>query len=67
HYHGVSVDAADITHRFIEEGELDLNLNTWLLAAKYLELKAKVVKKDIERLDMVSLPAVVWREDGDVF
>ncbi len=67
HYHGVSVDAADITHRFIEEGELDLNLNTWLLAAKYLELKAKVVKKDIERLDMVSLPAVVWREDGEHF
>ncbi len=60
HYHGVSVDAADITHRFIEEGELDSQFK-YMAAAKHLELKAKVVKKDIERLDMVSLPAVAWR------
>ncbi|WP_414201576.1 cysteine peptidase family C39 domain-containing protein [Pseudomonas sp. F1_0610] len=44
-----------------------MNLNTWLLAAKHLELKAKVVKKDIERLEMVSLPSVVLCENGEHF
>lgn len=64
-YHGVAVNPADITHRFASNG--DLNMQEWLLAAKDLGLKAKMVKHDIKRLSLLSLPALVWREDGQHF
>ncbi|HFU0365613.1 TPA: type I secretion system permease/ATPase, partial [Vibrio parahaemolyticus] len=40
---------------------------SWLLAAKSLELKVKPVKKTVERLNFIYLPALVWREDGHHF
>lgn len=65
HYHGIAVNPADITHKYTEKE--DLNVEQWLLAAKDLGLKAKLVKHRIERLSLVALPAVVWREDGQHF
>ena len=66
HYHGIAINPADITHRFTES--TDLSMTEWLLAAKDLGLKAKRVhKKDISRLKMLALPALVWRDDGQHF
>ncbi|HHG3169076.1 TPA: type I secretion system permease/ATPase, partial [Vibrio parahaemolyticus] len=44
-----------------------LDLTSWLLAAKSLELKVKPVKKTVDRLNFIYLPALVWREDGHHF
>lgn len=65
HFHGVAANPADIAHRFMS-GD-DLNVNEWLLAAKELGLKAKLVKHDIPRLSLLALPALVWRDDGQHF
>ncbi|MDF7676667.1 type I secretion system permease/ATPase [Neisseriaceae bacterium ESL0693] len=65
HYHGVAVNQADIAHRFASQD--DLNQQEWLLAAKDLGLKARLVKHNVDRLSLVSLPALVWQEDGQHF
>lgn len=66
-YHGISVDMDDILHRFSKGDQQVLDCQSWLLAAKDIGLKAKLIKKDISRLDMVALPAVVWSEDDNHF
>ncbi|HIH6738425.1 TPA: alpha-hemolysin T1SS ABC transporter permease/ATPase HlyB, partial [Escherichia coli] len=65
-YHNVSVNPEEIKHRFDTDGT-GLGLTSWLLAAKSLELKVKQVKKTIDRLNFIPLPALVWREDGRHF
>lgn len=65
HFHGVAANPADIAHRFMSGDDLDVN--EWLLAAKELGLKAKLVKHDISRLSLLALPALVWRDDGQHF
>lgn len=52
-------------HRYAEQN--DLKIEQWLLAAKDLGLKAKLVKHDIKRLHLLALPALVWRDDGQHF
>ncbi|HEZ7811981.1 TPA: hemolysin B [Neisseria meningitidis] len=37
------------------------------IAAKSLGLKAKVVRQPVKRLAMVTLPALVWCDDGNHF
>lgn len=66
HYHGVAVNAADVAHRFAS-GDADLTQTEWLLAAKDLGLKAKVVRQNMARLHLLALPVLVWREDGQHF
>lgn len=58
HYHGIAVNPADIQHQFANSTN-DLNETEWLLAAKSLELKAKVVQQSIKRLHLTTLPALV--------
>ncbi|EGR3158531.1 type I secretion system permease/ATPase [Vibrio parahaemolyticus] len=53
-------------HKFDINGT-GLDLTSWLLAAKSLELKVKPVKKTVERLNFIYLPALAWREDGHHF
>ncbi|WP_439144566.1 type I secretion system permease/ATPase [Snodgrassella gandavensis] len=65
HFHGMAVNPADIMHRYAEQN--DLKIEQWLLAAKDLGLKAKLVRHDIKRLPLLALPALVWREDGQHF
>lgn len=65
-YHNVSVNPEEIKHRFDTDGT-GLGLTSWLLAAKSLELKVKQVKKTIDRLNFIFLPALVWRDDGRHF
>lgn len=66
HYHGIAVNPADIQHQFANSTN-DLNETEWLLAAKSLELKAKVVQQSIKRLHLTTLPALVWCDDGNHF
>lgn len=48
-------------------GNDDLSDVEWLLAAKQLGLKAKVVKQPILRLHLTTLPALVWCDDETHF
>ncbi len=66
HYHGIATSGGDIMHRFSSDGK-DLSQQEWLLAAKDLGLKARVVSRKLSRLSLLTLPAVVWREDGEHF
>ncbi|WGE75340.1 RTX toxin T1SS ABC transporter permease/ATPase subunit ApxIB [Actinobacillus equuli] len=65
-YHNIAVNPEELKHKFDLEGK-GLDLTAWLLAAKSLELKAKQVKKSIDRLEFIALPALVWRDDGQHF
>lgn len=65
-YHNIAVNPEELKHKFDIDGS-GLNLTSWLLAAKSLELKTKKVKKSVERLPFVHLPALIWREDGQHF
>lgn len=66
YFHNLSVNEAQIKHQFDIDGT-GLTKTNWLLAAKSLGLKAKVVRKSVERLPFVHLPAMVWRDDGHHF
>ncbi|HFW7069757.1 TPA: type I secretion system permease/ATPase [Morganella morganii] len=65
-YHNISVNPGEIRHKFDIDGK-GLDLTSWLLAAKSLELKVKSVEKTSDRLGFVYLPALIWREDGKHF
>lgn len=67
HYHGIAANAADILHHFSDSQSADLSQTEWLLAAKKLQLKAKVVKQSVGRLPYATLPALVWCDDGSHF
>lgn len=67
HYHGIAANPADIMHQFSGSPNGDLNETEWLLAAKQLGLKAKVVRQSLSRLPMTTLPALVWCETGTHF
>lgn len=66
HYHGIAVSGDDLLHRFSADGR-DLSQQEWLLAAKSLGLKVRVVSQRIDRLALLGLPAVVWCDDGQHF
>lgn len=66
HYHGVAANGEDLLHRFASNGR-DLDQEEWLLAARYLGLKVRVVSRSLKRLHLLALPAVVWRDDGKHF
>lgn len=65
-FHGIAVNAEDISHQYDVEGK-GLTQSQWLLAAKHLELKAKCIKQLNCRLHLAALPALAWRNDGEHF
>ncbi|MEE3730248.1 RTX-I toxin determinant B [Mannheimia haemolytica] len=65
-YHNISLNPEEIKHKFDLDGK-GLSLTAWLLAAKSLALKAKHIKKEISRLHLVNLPALVWQDNGKHF
>lgn len=65
-FHHISTNREQLRIKFDIDGS-GLNQQRWLLAAKSLGLKAKVVKKSIERLPFIQLPVMVWRDDGQHF
>lgn len=62
--HGVAADPAQLQHHF---GHGAFDVQTVLLAAKQIGLKAKVVTQRLSRLDRVPLPAVAIGRDGNFF
>lgn len=65
-FYGIPVSIDDINHRFDPDG-IGLTLQQWLLAAKNIGLTVRVVKKNIDRLNKISLPAFVWNENEKHF
>ena len=65
-FHGIAINAADIQHRYDDNG-VGLDQSAWILAAREIGLKAKVSAQKLDRLHMAALPALVWREDGQHF
>lgn len=65
HYHGIATNPADILHHFSASKNSDLTQIEWLLAAKKLQLKAKVVRQSLSRLAYITLPALVWQDNGE--
>lgn len=65
HFHGIAINGEDIAHQYVHDHAM--TVENWLLAAKSLGLKAKLSKQKIDRLSLLALPALVWREDGQHF
>lgn len=65
HFHGIAINSEDIAHQYVHDHAM--TVEDWLLAAKSLGLKAKLSKQKIDRLSLLALPALVWREDGQHF
>lgn len=64
-FHGIACDAAQLQHQFGGDGGFDDT--ALLLAAKHLGLKARIVTQPVERLDKLTLPALVRVPDGGDF
>ena len=62
-YHGVAADPEGIRHRFAPPAkpmeELDI-----LRAARALELKAKIIARECDKLDKIPFPAMALMNDG---
>ncbi len=62
-FHQLAPNAYDIRHKYAAGA--DLSQSEWLLAARHLGLKAKVVKQSVARLPFTTLPALMWQDDGN--
>jgi subfamily B ATP-binding cassette protein HlyB/CyaB len=62
-YHGVAADAGQVRHRFCAPGQ-PLGETGFLQAARFLGLKARLVRRRAARLHRVPLPAVALLADG---
>lgn len=61
--HGISADAARLTHEFGGP----FNVQKVLLAAQFLGMSAKEVAQDITRFNKAPLPAVAFTREGEFF
>ena len=65
-FHGIAADAVQLAHQFGRVGET-FDETTLLLAAKQVGLKAKITQQPVERVSMVTLPALALVPDGEHF
>lgn len=65
-YHGIAVSPKDIEHQFDPENN-GISVNAWVLAARQVGLKSRLDNKPISRLPYLTLPLLVWRDDGEHF
>lgn len=65
-YHGYDVNLHDVKHRF-EMGQNGLSQTQWQLAARDMGLKVRVVRSNVEKIDKLTLPVLIWKEEGDHF
>ncbi|WP_434778361.1 type I secretion system permease/ATPase [Neisseria sp. Ec49-e6-T10] len=65
-FHGVPADIAQLKHQF-GQGAAPFGETELLLAAKSLELKARIIKQPIERIAMANMPALVLNPTGKHF
>lgn len=61
--HGIPADPAKLEHEF----GAPFNEEKILLAARLIEMSAKVLVQDIDRLSKAPLPAVAQAQDGSFF
>ncbi|RYY75723.1 MAG: type I secretion system permease/ATPase [Gammaproteobacteria bacterium] len=66
HFHGLAVDADQLTHEFRLPGQL-FSTNEIMLAAKKSGLQVKKVSTNISRLDRTPLPAIALDRAGNYF
>jgi len=62
HFHGITADALQLKHAF---GDDVFTVQTLLLAAKKLGMKAKLIKQQPRRIKQAPLPAIVVTKKGD--
>ncbi|WP_052760774.1 MULTISPECIES: cysteine peptidase family C39 domain-containing protein [Photorhabdus] len=65
-YHGINLDSSAIKHQFSDKNGY-FGVTQWLLAAKEHSLRAKLVKKPIDRLKFIPLPSLVLGEEESSF
>ena len=65
-FHGVAADPAQLTHQYGRQAE-PFSETDLLLAAKGLDLKARIIKQSPDRLSLTALPALALRPDGEHF
>ncbi len=65
-FHGIATDADQLRHE-AGRGSDPFDETGLLLAAKRLDLKAKIIQQPAERLDRVALPALALCNDGSAF
>lgn len=65
-FHGVAADPTQLTHQYGRQAE-PFSETDLLLAAKGLNLKARIVKQSPDRLSLTALPALALRPDGEHF
>lgn len=65
-YHGYDVNLQDVKHRF-ETEQGGLSQEQWLLAARDIGLKVRVVKSNLKRINNLTLPVLIWKDEGDHF
>lgn len=65
-FHGIATDADQLRHE-AGRGSDPFDETGLLLAAKRLDLKAKIIRQPAERLDRVALPALALCNDGSAF
>jgi subfamily B ATP-binding cassette protein HlyB/CyaB len=63
-HHGIAVDESQLRHEF---GQERFTTERILLAAKHLDMKAKVVRQEPERLEYAPLPAIAIDKEGNYF
>lgn len=65
-YHQVAASAEQLSHEFVESGQV-FTRPQLLLAANKLGLKAKAARSQIERLALLPLPAIAQDRNGQFF
>ncbi len=65
-FHQVAADPQSLQHEFGQSGDVFASLDI-LRAAKYLKLKAKSLKSDVQHLKDLVLPAIAQTIDGHYF
>ncbi|ODV26082.1 MAG: peptidase C39 [Rhodanobacter sp. 68-29] len=65
-FHGIATDADQLRHE-AGRGSEPFDETGLLLAAKRLDLKAKIIRQPAERLDRVALPALALCNNGSAF
>jgi subfamily B ATP-binding cassette protein HlyB/CyaB len=65
-FHGVAADAEQLRHES-GRGTEPFDETALVLAARKLNLKAKVIRQPADRMDRVALPAMALRDDGTAF
>jgi len=65
-FHGIAADPAQLAHQYGRSGEF-FDEQSLLLAAKQLDLKARIIAQPVSRLAMINLPALALQPDGQHF